>query len=82
VREPAFYAYAYPEPPGCSQAAIRPAEGSYHPALREWILPYDAVRRSSSPDALVQDFLESTYEVAARLGGWDRPALERRAPIR
>jgi hypothetical protein len=80
VREPAFYAYAYPEPPGCSQAAIRPAEGLYNTALREWILPYDTVRRSSSPDVLVQSFLESTYEVAAHLGGWDRPVLERRAP--
>jgi hypothetical protein len=77
VREPAFYAYAYPEPAGCSQVAIRPAEASYHPALREWILPYAAVSRSASPDALVRDFLGSTYETAARLGGWDRAALER-----
>jgi len=77
VREPAFYAYAYPEPPGCAQAAIRPVEASYHPVLREWILPYEAVRRSSSPDALVLDFVQSSYETAARLGGWDRAALER-----
>ena len=80
VREPAFYAYAYPEPAGCPQAPIRPAEASYHPALREWILPYDAVRRSSTPDALVLDFFQSTYEAAAGLGGWDRAALER-APL-
>ena len=82
VREPAFYAYAYPEPAGCPQAAIRPAEASYHPVLREWILPYEALRRSSSPDTLVLDFLESTYETAARLGGWDRAALERKASTR
>jgi hypothetical protein len=80
VREPAFYAYAYPEPVGCPEAKIRPAEASYHPVLREWILPYEAVRRSSSPDALVLDFFESTYETAAGLGGWDRKALERQAP--
>ena len=79
VKEPAFYAYAYPEPAGCPQAPIRPAEASYHPALREWILPYEAVRRSDSPDALVLDFLQSTYEAAAGLGGWDRAALERPA---
>jgi len=82
VREPAFYAYAYPEPAGCPQAEIRPAEASYHPVLREWILPYEAVRRSPSPDALVLDFLESTYETAARLGGWDRATLERKEPAR
>lgn len=80
VREPAFYAYAYPEPPGCPQAAIRPPEASYHPALREWILPYAAVHRASSPDALLLDFLDSTYGTAARLGGWDRAALERGMP--
>ena len=78
VREPAFYAYAYPEPSGCAQAAIRPAEASYHPVLREWILPYAAVLRAPSPDALLLDFLVSTYETAARLGGWDRAALEAR----
>lgn len=76
VREPAFYAYAYPEPTGCPQALIRPAEAAYHMGLREWILPYAAVRRSSSPDAVVLDFVASTYETAARLGGWDRTALE------
>jgi len=80
VREPAFYAYAYPEPAGCPQAAILPAEASYHPALHEWILPYAAVLRSPSPDAMLRDFLGSTYEAAARLGGWDRAALERRPP--
>jgi hypothetical protein len=79
VREPAFYAYAYPEPAGCPEAPIRPAEASYHMALREWILPYAAVRRSSAPDALVFDFVASTYETAARLGGWDRTALEKGA---
>jgi hypothetical protein len=77
VREPAFYAYAYPEPAGCPEAAIRPDGASYHPALREWILPWEEVRRSSSPDALVLDFFQSTYEAAATLGGWDRKALER-----
>jgi len=80
VREPVFYAYAYPEPPGCPEAPIRPAEASYHPVMREWILPYAAVRQAPSPDALLLDFLVSTYETAARLGGWDRVALERRAP--
>jgi hypothetical protein len=74
--EPAFYAYAYPEPPGCPEAAIRPAEASYHPGLRDWILPYEAVRSAPDPDAMLLEFLESTYDVAAGLGKWDRPALE------
>ena len=77
VDEPAFYAYAYPEPAGASTAAIRPTPAAYHSGLREWILAYDAVRASSDPDAALLAFLESTYEVAATLAGWDRTALER-----
>jgi hypothetical protein len=77
VMEPAFYAYAYPEPAGCPDASIRPDAGHYHLELREWILPYDAVRSAGDPDATLLDFLESTYDAAARLGAWDRAALER-----
>jgi len=79
LAEPAFYAYAYPEPPGCPQAPVRPEATYYHPELHEWILPYDAVRTAQDPDATLLDFLQSTYEAAANLGGWDREALERPA---
>jgi hypothetical protein len=77
VAEPSFYAYAYPEPPGCPQAAVSPAEASYHPVLHEWVLPYDAVRTAADPDGVLLEFLQSTYAAAADLGGWDRAALER-----
>ncbi|MGQ0815600.1 MAG: DUF5996 family protein [Gemmatimonadota bacterium] len=76
VAEPAFYAYAYPEPPGCPDARIEPAAAMYHMALREWILPYEAVRSAPHPDAVLLTFLQSTYETAADLGAWDRAALE------
>ena len=75
VAEPAFYAYAYPEPAGCNVAPIRPAAALYHQQMREWILPYDAVRAAGDPDAMVLEFLESTYRTAATLGGWDAAAL-------
>jgi len=75
--ETAFYAYAYPEPAGCPEAVVRPAATRYDPVLREWILPYDAVRGADDPAAAVMEFVQSTYEAAAALGGWDRQALER-----
>jgi hypothetical protein len=78
VAEPAFYAYAYPEPAGLPEAAVRPAKAYYHPVMREFILPYDAVRQAPDPDATLLEFLQSTYEAAAGLARWDRPALERR----
>ena len=77
VAEPAFYAYAYPEPPGCSAAEITPAAGRYDAAMREWILPYEAVRTSTDPYHMVASFLESTYAVAASLGHWDAAAMTR-----
>src|SRR3954468_24060933 len=48
-----------------------------NPDLREFILPYDAVRQAGSPDSTLHEFLQSTYEAAADLAQWDRAALER-----
>jgi Family of unknown function (DUF5996) len=72
-----FYAYAYPEPEGFSTASVQPAAAFYSPDLREFILPYDAVRLAESPDSTLLDFLQSTYEAAADLAKWDRGGLER-----
>ena len=77
VQEPVFYAYAYPEPPGCPEAPVRPAAAYYHDAMREWILPYEAMRQAPDRDKALSEFLHSTYEAAAGLGGWNRAALER-----
>jgi hypothetical protein len=75
--EPAFYAYAYPEPEGFDKYPVQPDEAYYHPDLREFILPYDAVRTAQSPDETLLSFFERTYEAAANLGKWDRAFLER-----
>ena len=73
----AFYSYAYPEPAGFSAAAVKPGAAFYSTDLREFILPYDAVRQSQDPDATLLDFLQTTYEAAANVAKWDRAALER-----
>ena len=75
--EPAFYSYAYPEPPGFKEARVRPAAARYEAALGEFVLPYRAVRESPDPDADVLAFLQDTYAAAADLAHWDRRALER-----
>ncbi len=77
--EAAFYSYAYPAPAGFGAAPLRPAAASFNAALGEFILPYAAVRAAPSPDAMLLDFLQSTYEAAADLGHWDRAACERPA---
>ena len=73
---PAFYSYAYPEPTGFPSAPVRPDAAFYSQELREFILPYDAVRSAPSPDETLLAFLQSTYEAAANAGGWDRASLE------
>lgn len=73
---PAFYSYAYPEPPGFSLTGVQPSQAFYDSMLHEFILPYDAVRTASSPDDTLLAFLQSTYEAAANCGDWDRAALE------
>lgn len=75
--EPVFYAYAYPQPAGYAESAVRPAAARYDAGVREFILPYEAVRRAATPDDMLLQFLQSTYEAAADLGRWERAALER-----
>jgi hypothetical protein len=80
VQEPAFYAYAYPEPAGYRDHPVRPAEAYYHEEMREHILPYEAVRRAADPDRMLREFFQSSYEAAAEAGGWNRSELEQDYP--
>jgi Family of unknown function (DUF5996) len=73
--EPIFYSYAYPEPKGFSDAKVQPAAAAYNAQLKEFVLPYEAVRRAAAPDQALLDFARSTYDAASALGNWDRPAL-------
>ena len=78
----AFYCYAAPSPPGLAAASIQPAQAFFDPSLGEFILLYDDLRSSSSPDDTLLAFLQSTYNAAANLAQWDRKALERRQAVR
>jgi Family of unknown function (DUF5996) len=73
---PLYYSYSYPEPPGFAEAKVEPAEASYYTPLHEFVLPYDAVRTATSPDAAFLAFAQSVYDAASLLGKWDRAALE------
>ena len=73
----AFYCYAAPEPAGLDREPVSPAPAFYSPEVKEFILKYNDVRQSKSPDDAVLEFLQTSYEAAANLAGWDRAALER-----
>ena len=71
----AFYSYAYPEPEGFRSRPV-PLGAAFDATLGEFILPYDTVRDAAEPDALLLNFLATTYAAAADAGHWDRTALE------
>jgi Family of unknown function (DUF5996) len=73
---PAFYSYAYPVPPAFHGVPVQPAAAYFDQTLGEFLLPYEAVRTASDPDAALLAFLNSTYAAAADTAGWDRAALE------
>jgi len=76
VDGPAFYSYTVPQPNGMENQPIRPAAAGWNPQLSEFILMYDDMRAAESPDQALYEFLDSTYDVGARLAKWDRSSLE------
>jgi hypothetical protein len=78
--EPAFYAYAYPEPPGIREAPIDPKAALYHSDLGLFLLRYGDARRAADPAQAILDFFQSTYAATATRATWDRRSLERIAP--
>jgi Family of unknown function (DUF5996) len=79
VKEPMFYAYAAPEPPGFRDSRIKPEKAHYDTKLGEFLLSYEEVRRSADPKSAVMDFAWAIYDSTATLGNWDRASLERSA---
>lgn len=76
VDHAAFYSYAYPTPERFGDASPGHASAYFDESLGEFILPYDAVRTASDPEAALLSFLQATYAAAADLGNWDRSALD------
>ncbi len=72
-----FYSYAYPDPPGYRDTPVRPFDARWDDDLAEFVLPYETVRTAPDPDAVLLEFLQSTYDAAADTARWDRAALER-----
>ena len=75
-----FYSYAYPEPKGFPEAKVKPDAAAYNSQIKEFVLPYDAVRTAKSPDDALLDFAQSAYDAASTLGKWDREAMVEKKP--
>ena len=79
---PFFYGYIFPQPAGADMLPIAPATASWSDAIKEWVLPYDAVRTSADPAAALGAFLDAIYAACGSAAGWDRAALTYVAPKR
>lgn len=77
VKGAAFYSYTQPEPQGFKEARVLPEAARYEKQLGEFLVMYEDIRKAKSPTTALLDFCLSTYEAGARLGNWDRGALER-----
>ena len=53
---------AYPEPKGFPDAKVQPAVATYNAQLKEFVLPYEAVRSAAAPDIALLDFALSGFE--------------------
>jgi hypothetical protein len=68
-----FYAFMSPEPKGWREAQV---VGGQWTSIGLTVLPWETVRSANDPRALVLAFLQSAYEAAAGLAGWDMVAFE------
>ncbi len=72
---PFFYGYIYPEPNGAPSLPIRPTTAAWSAQLKEWVLPYDDVRKSADPEATIRNFIDAIYAHCFDAAGWDKDAL-------
>ncbi|WP_043656056.1 DUF5996 family protein [Nocardia thailandica] len=75
-QEGMFYAYSYPAPDGYADRPAGPEGARWDADLGEFVLPYEIVRTADDPDAVLLDFLNTTYAAAADLGHWNRELLD------
>jgi hypothetical protein len=77
VREPSFYSYTAPEPPGLRERPLRP-DSAFWAELGTGSLArlrYEDVRTAAEPRAALLAFLESAYQAGAEAAGWDAAVL-------
>ncbi len=69
--KPAFYSFTHPQPAEIEQVKVSPASARWEPAMGEFLLDYDDLRKSRDPDGDLLSFFESTYNAGAAKAGWD-----------
>lgn len=81
VREPTFYSYTYPSPPGLGEQTIQPKAAKWVEVNGSpmALYPYEAMRTAPDSKAALLEFLESTYQAGAKLADWDQEKFKIRS---
>jgi len=74
---PVFYSYAYPGDSHFGKQKVLPKEAFYSTEMGEFFLKYEDLIKSENPEKTLFDFLQTTYEAAAKTSDWDRAKLEK-----
>ena len=77
TREPAFYSYTAPEPPGLADQPLRSAAAAWRQVYggSMALLGYDQLRAAHDPRSTLLGFLQSAYDAGVRTAGWDHQEL-------
>jgi hypothetical protein len=70
----AFFAFAYPKPPGYEDASLSPAAAHWDENIGEFILDWDDVRAVQDPRAAALEFARSAFRHSCVICQW-RPGL-------
>ncbi|QXV65293.1 hypothetical protein INP83_19820 [Mucilaginibacter sp. 21P] len=70
--QPVFYSYCYPTPDEFAKQEVSPPQAFYSGEMGEFMITYEVVQQSADPEATLLQFLQSTYDAAARTGNWDK----------
>ena len=70
-----FYSYTVPPPDGLARQRVKPSAAFYSESMKEFVLPYEEVRRAEDPGGAILAFAQSTYDAGATLAAWPREAL-------
>jgi hypothetical protein len=69
--KPAFYSFTHPQPAGIEDVEISPPSSGWNPAMGEFILDYDDLRKSKDPAGDLLSFFRSAFKAGAECAGWD-----------
>lgn len=70
IGEPMVYAYTYPTKPGFAEHRVSPSAARWDETLGEFLLPYEALAASATPEADLYAFLETTWQAAKESLDW------------